>query len=454
MTARLITGGRWLVARVGAGLAVGVPVGIATFLIFLALAYASLGADRNALAGQVRSAFASQQLEVAKPALFGDTDLGTQQFNDCLILYHSIDDRAPRRELAVSPLSSPLESDFPCVKLHTLVFQGADASPRFYHRYLHAPTTLARLLVPSLGVRGTRELYRMAISLLLLAGIAYALIGLARDKTRDADAIWLILFLVFARLFGFETFGQSFGHGPADLLIGYLLLLSRASAGGPLSTRAALLAAAAFGALTMEFEFLTGGLPLGLALVLGTLPLALRPDAALGRTTAGAACAYVAAALACAMAKLAVVLAVFGSAPLTDAGHQLLLRTGIGAPPGRDGPPADWSQYFGRLWAALDALAPGMHWLVVGLLVLSLVAGGWGYRRLRSADRFADRAWATALLGSNLVILLWMVVFWQHTAAHAWFMARLLVWPLASGTALFVLALRRAPNPFPSRESP
>lgn len=434
---------RDIARAIGRALLIAIPVGVAVYAGFLALAWVSLGADRAALVGAAREGFAQRQLQVEQGYRFGDTDLGIHQYNDCLILYQAIDDRAPAAQRAVSPLSPVLERGFPCLQLRTLVTTGPDRPPHFYHRYLHAHTTIARLLLPSLGVRGTRELYRLLISVVLLASIAYAGIDVARGRRGDLAAVWLILSLVFARLYGLEGFGQSLGHAPADLiLIGFLLFLNRASAAGPLSRPVAWTAAALFGALTIQFEFLTGGLPLGFALVLGGMTLALRPDPALPATVAGAAAAYLAGALVCAAAKLVALWVTFGPAPLADIMAQLMVRTGVGTPPATDGA-TGLGDFLGNWWIGADALAPGMRWLTVGLLGLALIGGGWGYRRLSRSPDETDRMRATALLGSNLAILLWLAVFWQHSVTHALFMARLLVWPIATGSALFVLAIRQ-----------
>lgn len=427
------------------GALAGVPIGIVVFLAFLVLAWASLGVDRSTLAQAVRDGFAQQQLQVERGYRFGDTDLGIHQYNDCLILYQATDDRAPAAARAVTPLSAELSRGYPCLRLRTLVTAGPDGAPHFYHRYLHAHTTLARFLLPDLGVRGTRELYRLLISVVLLASILYAGLDLARGRRPAQAAVWLVLSLVFARLYGLEGFGQSLGHGPADLVVvGYLLFLNRGSAGAPIGPRLAWPATALFGALTMEFELLTGGLPLGLALVLGALPLAMAPGETRGSDLAGAAAAYVAGALACAAAKLIAVGMTFGVAPLVDMGAQLMVRTGTAPAPPTDGA-AGIGDFLANWWIGIDALAPGMRWLVVGLLALALLGGAWGYRQLRNPAESEDRWLASALIGSNFAILLWLAVFWQHSATHALFMTRLLVWPLASCAALFVLAVIRRP---------
>ena len=432
---------RTIVGRMGEIVIVSATTALAVFLVFFALSWASLGADRTAMTNQVRAAFASGELRPDASWLFGDTVIGVHQYNDCLILFQAIDDRAPRLERAVSPLSTVPSETSSCTDLQRLIDTGAGQPPYFYHRYLHGHTTLARLLVPTIGVAGLRGLYKLTLSLVLLAGTGFAMLEIARRRRVVENAVWLIIFAVFARYFGLESFGQSLSHAPADLtVLGFVLLISRASADRPISRRLALIVAALFGALTIEFEFLTGGLPLGLAVTIGALPLALAADGKALTTAADAAVSFAVGVATCLIGKAILLVAVFGTAPLTETAGQFLFRTGLSHAANRD-QPAGWGEFFSHTYAGLESLAPGMPWLAIGSLALALGAGIWGYRLLRRDADAGVRARATALAGSNVVLLLWMVLFWQHTAEHAWFIDRILAWTLASGFALFFLAV-------------
>jgi len=421
-------------------------VALGVFLAFFALAYLSLGTDRAALTARINAAFVDGTLDPQASWRHGDTNIGAHQYNDCLILFQAMDDRAPAALRAVSPLSVPVDTDQACETLAGFAAGRIAPPTRHYHQYLHAHTTLARLLLPSLGVSGLRGLYKLALTLTLLAGIGYALMGLARERRMAEQAAWLTLFLAFSRWFGLESFGQSLGHGPADLVpLAFLLFLMRASASAPLTQRAAIVGSAIFGALTMQFEFLTGGLPLGLAIVIGALPLALPREEGSATVLLRSVAAYLSAVVTTAAAKLVLITLVFGPATLFGTGRQLLFRTGLSRTATRD-VPVGWSEFADHVWAGMGSLAPGMHSLAVGMVLLAGAAGGWGYRQLRSVADPAVRLRAVALLGSMLVPLLWMVVFWQHTAEHAWFMDRILVWIIAAGGALFVLAVAERPK--------
>ncbi|WP_375395722.1 hypothetical protein [uncultured Sphingomonas sp.] len=418
-----------------------VPTALAIFIGFCALAWASLGVDRTLLMSQVRTAYGSRDLRTDGGALFGNVNIGEHQYNDCLILFQTIDDRASRMERAISPLRPVPDKQGICADLKELVTSGPGQPPDFYHRYFHAQTTLARMLVPGLGVAGLRDLYKLLISSILVAGIGLALLDIARRRRDVMGVVWLIVFFVFARFFGLESFGQSLGHAPADLLIVcFLLIVSRASSERPISRRFAMVAAASFGALTIEFEFLTGGLPLGLAVVIGTLPLALAPGGKALKTTLDAAISFGIGVVTCMIGRILLLLMVFGTTPLTASFDQLLYRTGIGNSVNNDAS-SGLGSFVMRVCSGLGSLAAGMIWLVIGMLGLALVSGIWSYQILRKDENDAVRQRAVALVASNVVLLLWIVLFRQHTAEHAWFIDRIFVWALASSGILFALAV-------------
>ena len=262
-----VAGTAWRRALI-ATFATAAIIAIGLYAAFLALSFASLRTDRAVLIDRINTAFADKALDRQASWLQGNTEIGAHQYNDCLILFQAVDDRAPDGLRAISPLSVPVDTDNACATLADFAAGRVSPPTRYYHQYLHAHTTLARLLVPSLGVAGLRGLYKLAITLTLLAGVGYAVSGLMRGRRTAVDAAWLVIFLAFGRWFGLESFGQSLGHGPADLVaLVFLLYLQRVSSVQPITPGKAIAASAVFGALTMQFEFLTGGLPLGLSIV-------------------------------------------------------------------------------------------------------------------------------------------------------------------------------------------
>lgn len=421
---------------------VGIPIGLAAFALLCFAAWLSLGRDLPAARAQVTAAFQAGALQDAEYRA-GDTQIGWHQYNDCLILWQALDQRASAGQLAVSPLLDPhREETSRCARLRAFADHGPAAAapaPEFYHRYLHGHTMLVRFLLPILSVERIRLVYHLALTALVVAGLGLSLWGLARRR-RPAEALfWLIVFLAFARWFGLESFGQSLGHGPADIVhLGFLLFLAAAGVRGGLGRRTALLACALFGAMVMSFEFLTGGLPLGLAAVIGGLPFAVRPDERqdLRRLLVAAATAFCTAAIACYAAKIVLAVAVFGPASFFDTALQLQMRAGLGS---RAGETVEFVSAVKKLLKGFQGLAAGMPALAFAMTALAAAAGLWGTRiALRTGDA-ALRDRAAALLLSNLAIVALLVLLWQHTVIHAWFMHRTFAWTVATGLALFLL---------------
>lgn len=444
---------RTLAFRAARAGAVGVLVAAAAMLLFALATRASLGRDLPTARAQVQAAFAGGVLQ-DRDWLDGDTGIGHHQYNDCLILWQAIDQRAPVRELAISPSRTvPAPTGTLCGDLRGFANSGAAGPPSFYHRYVHGHTTLARYLLPDLGVDGMRRLYHTASTLLVLAGIAVGMFGLTTGRRSVESLFWLIVFLAFGRWFGLESFGQSLSHGPSDIVhLAFLLFLAATNLTGGVSRRAMVLAAAIFGAAVMIFEFLTGGIPLGLAAVIGGLPFAAVRDEgrARGWLIWDALAAFCAAAIACLALKLIAVASVFGIQALTESAAQLQLRMGLALDQGEtqsvDLGPAYIAK---RLIKGLNGIAAGMHVMAGATVLLAIAGGAWGARRLvASADAIA-RERAVALLLSNVAIALLLGILWQHTLIHAWFMERTFAWTIASGFALFALALlhrRTAPG--------
>ncbi|CAA9515911.1 MAG: hypothetical protein AVDCRST_MAG91-1881 [uncultured Sphingomonadaceae bacterium] len=432
---------------------VGVPIGLCLAALFYLANYASLGRDIPQARAHVAAAFEAGALQ-DEDYLAGNTAIGWHQYNDCLILWQALDQRAPADQLAVSPLISPHpETGTRCRALRGFAAGEAPPVPEFYHRYIHGHTMVARYLLPVLTVEQIRFLYQSVVTLLIVSGIGIALIALVRRRHPIESLFFLVLFLAFARWFGVEQFGQSLGHGPSDIVhLSYLLFLAAAAVMGGMSRRAAVLTAGLLGALVITFEFLTGGLPLGIAAVIGALPFAVRRNDAEDPEpyVLAALFAFCAAALTCLLVKMALALYVFGPAPLVDSAMQLQMRAGIGSNQGELAG-VDLVTIAKKLVKGLQGMASGMI-LMAGLMVAAAIAAGvWGARfLLRSAGPIMRRQ-VIAVLLSNAALALLLGVLWQHTVVHAWFMERTLVWTIGTGFALFALAAWKQLDPFPDR---
>ena len=426
----------------------GAGIALLAMLLFGLAARAGLNRDLPQARANIGAAFETGALQ-QRDWVAGDTGIGHHQYNDCLILWQAIDQRGTARELAVSPLRHvPTGERSMCDGLRGLA-AGEPPPPRdFYHRYVHGHTTLARYLLPAIGVEGMRILFRTASTLLVLAGVALSLVALARGRRPVEGLFWLIVFLSFSRWFGLESFGQSLGHGPADAVhLAFLLFLAAASFGGGLSRRTAILASGAFGALVAIFEFLTGGIPLGLAAVIGGVPFATARDRAPASFVWDALVAFCAGVLVCLGVKLLAALYMFGPSSFADTAAQLQLRAGLATGQGETaGVEIDLRFVAKKLLTGLGGLAAGMHVMAGATIALAVAAGAWGARRLLRGGDAGLRDRAVALLLSNAAIALMLGLLWQHTLIHAWFMERTLVWTIASGFALFALGVRVQPD--------
>ncbi len=430
---------RRLILRAALKGIVGVPIGALLFGIFYFLNFASLGRDVPRAQDQVRSAFAAGILQDID-YLPRDVGRGWHQYNDCLILWQSIDQRASLRELAVSPLvQTPADQPNYCLALRKFAAAGAAPGKTFYHRYIHGHTMLVRYLLPVMGVERIRELYRNLLAVILICGIGVSMVGIQRGRRTPQNVVFLILFIAFARFFGLESFGQSLGHGPSDMVqLAYLLFLAVGASRGGIGKRTAVLSAAMFGGMVAIFEFLTGGIHLGLATVIGALPFALRSQDERPEVWLSSLMAFCASAVSCVALKYMLAAVVFGVEPIVGVLMHLQLYAGLDAGGVLQG--RGLKETADRLITGVGALAPGMTLLAGLILLISVGAGAYGASRLLRSPHPRLRRRAAALLLSNAAIVTLLLLLSSHTITHSFFMERTLVWTIGSGFALFALA--------------
>lgn len=432
-----------LLRRITIGAGVAIPIAALLFALMCLANRYSLGRDLPAAEANIRAAYATGVLQDVD-WLPGDTGIGRHQYNDCLILYMAIDQQASTAQLTTSPIKpAPAADQSMCGALRAYV-AGDSAAGRtgvWYHQYIHGHTMLARYLLPLLPIETIRNLYHSAQTLLVLGGIAVAMIALARRRRPAESLFWLIIFLAFSRWFGLESYGQSLSHAPSDaVILGYLLVLAVAAARGGLGRRSSLIAAALFGSLVAIFEFLTGGIPLGLAIIVGGLPFALRdttPRETFERMVEAAA-AFCAAVVTCFACKILLALSVFGIDSFRESAAQLGVRMGMGGEQPDLGP----LHMAKSLTKGLNSLAAGMHIMAGAIPIMAAIAGIWAALALRRSPDPQLRARTWHLVASNGVIVGMLMLLWQHTIIHAWFMDRIFVWTIGTGFALFALAVK------------
>ena len=416
--------------------------GAIVFALFLVASISALDRDVPLAKAQVAAAFRAGQL-VENPYQEGSTTIGSHQWNDCLITAMAIDQRGDRARLALSPIIAgfpKLASDAdPCAILKTMISGSPpDARLYYYDRYVHGATVLLRYLLPHFRIAQIRSLYRAALTGILVSGLALTLIGVARNRRVVEFAVLAVTFLALMRFFGLESFSQSLGHGPADFIAAAYVLAIAVMVCAPVGTISVILAAAVFGSLTIVFELFTGGVPLGLAMVIGLGSLGVRSgnqprDFAL---TACAAGAYCGAAAVTYLFKIAATSYVAGPGVIADIGAQLV-HYSPGSELGPNLPAAA-----AAIARSIGVLAGGMTLLASTLVLSGVAAGAYGLRWiLLHVSNATIRQRAILLAASVVPIPAWFLAFPNQVQMHAWFMDRIIVWAIAAGFSVFLMAI-------------
>lgn len=439
-----------------AAIVVAVPAVVVT--LFILLSYFSLGRDVEGVRKNILAAYQAGDLaedmtplgERYDPALWGSVVVGSYQWNDCLILDMAVNQGLQDRwKLAISPMmSSPdLVDNLPCVGLYKFVSGELEPNSKFYHRYMHGHTILARYLLPVLGVHNLRLFLSGSLSIVIICIMILAVYRLAHGADLWPQLLFLLTGLSFARFWGLESYAQSLSFGPADIVVAAFALFLCAVAQRGCTRDQIVLVSALFGSFTMLTEFFTGQLPLGLALIIGAGPFVLKPTKStkeLIASTSMAGVAFCGAAGLCLAYKIALAVAVLGPEVLTDFSQRLGLRIGITQ--------NSWEDTSIFMWAfkviiGLRSLAGGMRILPGASLILAVIGGLWGLSQIRklSGDEIL-RAKALILALSNVIIVFWMIIFWEHTIIHSRLTDRIFVWTIASGATLcaFGIILRRS----------
>jgi len=419
-----------------------VLTGAAVFALFLVASISALDRDVPLAKAQVAAAFRSGQL-VENPYQEGSTTIGSHQWNDCLITAMAIDQRGDRTRLALSPIIAgfpglPADAN-PCAILKKLISgTPPDAELYYYDRYVHGATVLLRYLLPHFRIGQIRSLYRATLTGILVAGLALTLIGIARYRRFAEFAVLAITFLALTRFFGLESFSQSLGHGPADLIAATYVLSIAVMVSAPVGPAVVIIAAALFGSLTIVFELFTGGVPLGLAMVIGLASLGVRSEDQSREfmLTSCATVAFCAAAVVTYLLKVAATSYIAGPGVIADIAGQLVHYS-----PGSELGPNVFAAA-AAIARSIGVLAGGMTLLASAFALGAIAAGGYGLRyTLRQVSSPAIRRRTILLAVSVLPIPAWFMVFPNQVAIHAWFMDRIIVWVIAAGFSVFLLAI-------------
>ncbi len=327
----------------------------------------------------------------------------------------------------------------------------------YYHRYLHGQRVFAALALAVVSPEAlgwiTLALNVVCLLSVLLPALRNWREGEWRQRGFAAIGATLLLFD------GLWLFGIYFSFGLSDLVLSAFLACAYHRGVAHAPERAFALAVALFGAATAIFEFLTGGIPFGLALLLGIVAIDGPPDrkALLRRAFHGTMIFALAIVLTFAI-KLALVMLLVDPNALAD--FRGALSTRVGSSFVANLPPQEiaWVSAFGidvssldRNWAyaVLYMLArlgyatfvigygsPAVGMAIMGAAVLT--TGALLIRRARASNDAIARTRLLILFASALVMPIWSVVFLSHTLLHAIWMVRPFGWFIAlAGILIF-----------------
>jgi hypothetical protein len=447
------SGGLYVRALVAAGAAVA---------LFFVLSYASTFVDRQNIAAKLESANARQAFRQSWAAWSGRAIPHTGG-NDCLVLAMFLQDYPSRVAEAVSarvppadmlPRARPGEPTIPtCLQLIAALDRPAHADPAaiYYHRYLFGQRVLAALglaVMPpdALGV------VTLLLNILVLLWVLVPALhrgrapGAWRDRGFAAIAATLLLFD------GLWLFGIYFSFSLSDLVLAAFLGFAYHGGLAHAPEPRFATAVAWFGVATAAFELLTGGIPFGLALLLGVVALDGPADAAaLLRRAWHGSVIFVLAILLSFACKLALVGLLIDASVFADFRAALATRLGTGALSALPEHEVAWVASYGidvvlieRSWilSVLYMLARlGYATFVIGYgsPALGMVIIGMAFvitvvlliRRLRCSTDATTRMRLAVLSASALVMPVWSLVFLSHTLLHAIWMVRPFAWFVA-----------------------
>jgi hypothetical protein len=398
--------------------------------------------------------------------------------NDCLILGALVMPRDARMKASVSPrmpvgggnASVTGVPGYPpaghCLTL-AATMQAIARNPAsdeqlersYYHRYIHGDTTVAALLLAIMPFGAASDAMLAACYVVLAAVALLALLRMRADSPapRRHAAAFLTIAVTLMCFYAMPLFDRSFSFAPTDLVVFGFILYGLLQPLGRIPQRRFVFAAAAFGTLIAIFEFLTGGVPLGLATLITLIALGGAPDwnTLRSRAVAGAA-AFTAAVVACFAFKLLAVAATFGTNELSVFFQTLSHRMGGAveatlSDSAREALKAyhidpQWlnANYLTRIvYAGLMLtyssffLGLGSHLVGAAIVLLPtplLLASSFSSLRHYKTSELARERLATAAAG--IVPVGWYVVFANHTIMHSSYMVR----PLALNLALCIVA--------------
>jgi hypothetical protein len=392
--------------------------------------------------------------------------------NDCVILGALVIPRGTPLEASVSP-QMPTEMDvtgvadppgYPpvlfCLQLAEVVkTPGEPSRPTYIHRYIHGDITVAALLLAfmSFGTASTALLSACYAMLGAVALLAFGRLHAGSQGQRRRAAAFLIIAVTLACCYALQIFGRSFSFAPTDFVVFAFILYGMLRPLCRIPRHHFIVAAAAFGTLIAILEILTGGVPMGLATLIALVALGEAPDAStlVDRMVVGTA-AFTAAVVACFGYKVLAVGAAFGTNELSEFVQTLGNRVDGSVEPflSDNARESLRTLHIDPLWIDANALARmlfagvmltysafflgwGSHLLGAAIVLLPTpLLLAFGLSALRDRGRTVESRERLALAAAGMVLVLWYLVFANHTILHSSYMVR----PLALSFALCIVS--------------
>jgi hypothetical protein len=321
-------------------------------------------------------------------------------------------------------------------------------TPFPYDRYIMAQRALAQLLLSHLSVNTSRILIQTAT----YAAFLIALV-LAWRRRAIAAAVVSAMLLLF---YGLSFYSGAIYFAALDITHAIFIIAAVLMPLGTASIMACAVAGALYGAYVAQFEILSGGIPLGLAII-ALLVGSTAPHArAFVRNTSTIVMAFCAAIVFCFAIKLGVASLAEGANLFAQ--HTPALFRRLRGSIYRETPPqllklyAEYAEYpLGQIAYLIRIYYPWSRLIGWGSSVFGaiLVASGlvaliYSTVRVAMLRRAAGMHMPPQLLGCWLGIgflIIWVAIFWNHTLIHPFFMGRILVIPVMCG-AVALVALR------------
>ena len=428
---------------------------------FFALSYASTLVSREEIARKLQQAN-TQHTFTQTWAAWTARPIPRFGGNDCLMLSALLQDYPDRLAEAISARIPPAEGQPPgrvgdptipaCLQMISALERGAHADPTAvpYHRYLHGQrifAVLVRAVISPYALGWITLLLNALFLLLVLVPAARRSASGRRDAWRERGYAAIAAMLLFFS--GLWLFGIYFSFGLSDLVLAVFLAYAYHRRVAEVRFAAAV---AVFGVCTAIFEFLTGGIPFGLALLLGVVALDGPPDRNVLLRRAFHGTVIFAGAIVLTFAiKIALVMLFVDASALADFRSSLAVRVGSSFVASLPPQEIAWLSRFGidvatleRSWVltVLYMLArlgyatfvigygsPVLGMTIMGAAVIVVVV--MFIRHARKPEDDIARTRLLILFASALVMPLWSLVFLSHTLLHAIWMVRPFAWYIA-----------------------